>query len=69
MRTGTTPSVGSAVLVAIASGNVVLWLLERPPGQPTARFVGELCGAEAVLLFACTLVLVTVLPVIERSFG
>lgn len=33
------------------------------------RFVGELCGAEAVLLFSCSLVLATVLAPIERAFG
>ena len=63
------PSTGSAVLMAIAVGNVLLWLLARPSGQPTARYVGELCGAEAVLLFSCTLFLATLLPGIERSFG
>lgn len=33
------------------------------------RFIGELCGAEAVLLFSCALVLATLLPPIERAFG
>ena len=37
--------------------------------QPTSRYAGEICGAEAVLLFSCTLVLATLLPAIERAFG
>jgi predicted ferric reductase len=47
----------------------VLWLAARPGGTPSGRFFGELCGAEAVLLFSCALVLATLLPVIERAFG
>jgi predicted ferric reductase len=39
-------------------------------GQPAAgRFLGELSGAEAVLLFSCSLVLATLLAPIERAFG
>ncbi len=69
VRPGFTPSLGSGVLVAVAIGNVALWLAARPANQPTARYLGELCGAEAVLLFACSLVLATLLPPIERAFG
>jgi predicted ferric reductase len=63
------PTPGGVALVAVAIGNVVLWIAARPPGQPTARFAGELCGAEAVLLFSCTLVLATLLPALERAFS
>lgn len=61
--------VGVAVLMTVAIANIVLWVAARPPGQPAARFVGELCGAEAVLLFSCSLVLATLLAPIERAFG
>lgn len=44
-------------------------MLARPGGQPLGRFLGELCGAEAVLLFSCSLVLATLLASIERAFG
>ena len=57
------------LLVVVALANIVLWLLARPDGQPTGRFIGELCGAEAVLLFSCSLVLATLLAPIERAFG
>jgi predicted ferric reductase len=61
--------IGVAVLVGVAIGNVALWLLARPAGQPRGRYVGELCGVEAVLLFSCALGLATLLPSIERAFG
>src|SRR4051794_34011491 len=60
---------GPAGLGAIAVGYVVLWLVARPSGEPTGRFVGELSGAEAVLLMCCSLALATLLPFIERAFG
>ncbi|MCW3026713.1 MAG: Membrane flavodoxin oxidoreductase, partial [Solirubrobacterales bacterium] len=60
---------GVAGIAAIATGYVLLWVLARPRGEPAGGFVGELCGAEAVLLLSCALVLVTLLPFIERAFG
>jgi predicted ferric reductase len=63
------PSAGAVVLVAAAVGYALLWLLARPTGEPTARYVGEVCGAEAVALLTCTLVLATLLPAIEGAFG
>ena len=60
---------GVAAVVGVAVANIVLWLLARPDGQPAGRFFGELCGAEAVLLFSISLVLATLLPPIERAFG
>jgi predicted ferric reductase len=63
------PSVGSLTLVVVAFGSLALWFGARPQHQPTGRFVGEICGAEAVLLLSCSLVLATVLPPIERAFS
>jgi predicted ferric reductase len=60
---------GVVVLAVVAVAYPVLWVLARPGGQPLGRFLGELCGAEAVLLFSCSLVLATLLPPIERAFG
>jgi predicted ferric reductase len=62
-------TVGVGALAAVALGNVALWIAARPDGAPTGRFVGELCGAEAVVLFSCVLVLATLIPAIERAFG
>jgi predicted ferric reductase len=59
---------GPALLIAVALVNVIIWIAARPAGEPTGLFFGELCGAEAVLLFACSLVLTTLLRAIERAF-
>jgi predicted ferric reductase len=58
-----------AALATVATSNVVLWVAARPNGEPSGRFLGELCGAEAVLLVSCALVLATLLSPIERAFG
>jgi predicted ferric reductase len=63
------PTPGGVALVTVAVANVVLWVAARPAGQPTGRFIGEIFGAEALLLFSCTLVLATLLPPIERAFS
>jgi len=46
----------------------VLWLVARPAGVATGTFVGQLAGAEAVLLLSMGLVLVSTLPWVERWF-
>jgi predicted ferric reductase len=56
-------------LVTVAVAFPLLWIAARPGRQPSDRFLGELCGAEAVLLFSCSLVLATVLAPIEPAFG
>jgi predicted ferric reductase len=62
-------SPGAALLTLVAIGNAALWILARPPDQLTGRYAGEICGAEAELLFSCALVLATVLPAIEHAFS
>jgi predicted ferric reductase len=37
--------------------------------QPGGRYIGEICGAEAVSLLSCSLVLTTLLAPIERAFS
>jgi predicted ferric reductase len=69
LRLRLVPSLGATLLAAVATANVALWLVARPPNQPTGRYVGELCGAEAVLLLSCALVLATLLPPLEHAFG
>src|SRR4051812_5932854 len=61
--------VGPAAVVAAAVGYAALWLAERPPRPPTDRFLGELAGAEALLLLSCSLVLIALVPYGERWFG
>ena len=60
---------GPVLLISIAIGNLVLWLVARPPNLPTGRYVGEFFGVEAVLLLSMSLVLVTLLTPIEHAFG
>jgi predicted ferric reductase len=69
IRVDGAPSAGVTSLVALATAYVVLWVLARPPHEPTARYIGEICGAEALLLFCCSLVLATFLRPIERAFS
>jgi predicted ferric reductase len=63
------PGPGVAMLGAVVLGSVALWVVARPSGQPSGRYVGEFFGVEAVLLFSCSLVLATLLRGIERAFG
>ena len=63
------PTVGGAVVILVAVGYVVLWLVARPADQPGGRYIGEIFGAEAVLLLSCSLVLTTLLAPIERAFS
>ena len=62
-------SIGPALLVVLAAGNLVLWVVARPADLPTTRYVGEFFGVEAVLLLSLSLVLTTLLTPIEHAFG
>ncbi len=46
----------------------VLWTVARPAGQPTGSYVGQLLGAEAILLLSIGLVLISTLPWVEEWF-
>lgn len=59
---------GPASIWFLAFAQVVLWVVERPAGVPTARFIGELVGAEAVLLMSIGLILVSSLVWVEPWF-
>ena len=63
------PTVGGTVVIVVAVGYVVLWLVARPAGQPGGRYIGEMFGAEAVLLLSWCLVLTTLLTPIEHAFS
>lgn len=55
-------AIGGSMIVGLTVATVLLWLLWRPPGQPTSRYLGELVGTTAILLFSCSLVLATKAP-------
>jgi predicted ferric reductase len=59
---------GPATIVALAAGLGVLWTGARPAAEPTTRYVGQLLGAESVLLLSIGLVLISTLPWVEQWF-
>src|SRR6266704_3500367 len=60
---------GGGTIIGITIVTIVLWFLFRPTGQPTSRYLGEMLGTTAILLFSCSLVLATKAPFLERFFG
>ena len=62
------PTWGTWLLAILVVGNLALWVVLHPSDQPWGRYIGEIVGVEAVLLFSCSLVLATLLPVVERAF-
>src|SRR3954454_21441874 len=59
---------GPVTIVVLVIAQAALWALARPAGEPTGRYVGQLFGAEAVLLLSIGLVLVSTLPWVEVWF-
>jgi predicted ferric reductase len=59
---------GPAAIVVLVAAYAVLWFAARPGAQPTISYVGQLCGAESVLLLSIGLVLVSTLPWVETWF-
>jgi predicted ferric reductase len=60
--------VGPATIGALVVVQALLWSVARPAGEPTPRYLGQLLGAEAVLLLSIGLVLISTLPWIEEWF-
>jgi predicted ferric reductase len=69
MSTRTRDLVGPAIVIVLSVGYMVLWVVARPDDQTGLRYVGEMLGAEAVLMFSMALVLVTLIPAIESAFN
>jgi hypothetical protein len=44
--------VGPTTIGLLVVANAVLWIVARPAGQPTGTFVGQLLGAESILLLS-----------------
>ncbi|MBI4939230.1 MAG: hypothetical protein HY830_00605 [Actinobacteria bacterium] len=59
---------GPLVVAALVTGYAALWFAVRPPDVGLRTFLGQLAGAEAVLLLSTGLVLVSTLPWVERWF-
>src|SRR5437763_2557733 len=62
-------TLGGGTIIGLTIVTVLLWFLFRPTGQPTSRYLGEMLGTTAILLFSCSLVLATKAPFLESFFG
>jgi predicted ferric reductase len=60
--------VGPATIVLLVLAVAALWLLGKPAGEPSGRYVGQLFGAESILLLSIALVLISTLPWVEVWF-
>ena len=60
--------VGPATIGVLVVAQGVLWVVARPAGEPTARYLGQLLGAESILLLSIGLVLISTLPWVEEWF-
>ena len=63
-----TRQVGPATIALLAVADAVLWLAARPAGERTGAYLGQLMGAESVLLLSIALVLISTLPWVEVWF-
>ena len=59
---------GPVVVVLLALAEALLWFVARPAGEDTGSYVGQLAGAESVLLLALAIVLVSTLPWVDIYF-
>src|SRR6266566_3314256 len=62
-------ALGGGLIIGITIATILLWFLFRPAGQPMSRYLGEILGTTAILLFSCSLFLATKAPFLERAFG
>ena len=60
--------VGPATIGILFLAQGMLWFVAQPAGEPTARYVGQLLGAESILLLSIGLVLISTLPWVEEWF-
>jgi predicted ferric reductase len=60
--------VGPTTIAALAVAQVILWIVARPAGEPTGSYIGQLLGAESILLLSIGLVLISTLPWVEEWF-
>ncbi len=62
-------ALGGGTIIGITIVTILLWFLFRPTGQPTSRYLGEMLGTTAIVLFSCSLIVATKAPFLERFFG
>ena len=59
---------GPLTIAGLVVAQVVLWNVARPAGQSTGSYLGQLFGAESILLLSIALVLISTLTRIEQWF-
>jgi predicted ferric reductase len=59
---------GPATIAALVVAVAALWLIGRPSGEPPVAYLGQLIGAESILLLSIGLVLISTLPWVEQWF-
>ena len=60
--------VGPTTIGVLVVAQAVLWTVARPAGEPTGSYLGQLLGAESILLLSIGLVLISTLPWVEEWF-
>ena len=60
--------VGPTTIAVLVVAEGVLWVVARPAGEPTRRYLGQWLGAESILLLSIGLVLISTLPWVEERF-
>ncbi len=61
-------AVGPATIGVLVAAQGILWIVARPSGAHTRSYVGQMLGAEAILLLSIGLVLISTLPWVEEWF-
>jgi predicted ferric reductase len=62
--------IGPAAVAVLVAAYAALWLIARPAGQPTGRYLGEMAGMLALLLLSLALVTSSgLMRVLEPAFG
>lgn len=59
---------GPLTIGVLVVADAALWLLAQPGGETTSSFIGQLIGAESILLLSIALVLISTLPWVETWF-
>lgn len=62
-------TVGPATIVVLVVGLAILWAVARPAEAPLGSYIGQLIGAESVLLMSIGLALISTLPWVEAWFN
>lgn len=60
--------IGPATIAFLVVAQCALWTAARPAGAPAASYLGQLLGAESILLLSIGLVLISTLPWVEQWF-